>query len=253
MATGTVKWFNDAKGFGFIEPDGGGADVFAHFSAIAMEGFKTLKQGSRVSFEVTEGPKGQLAQNIQAEIGPIQTQPARRARRSASRATPRCVHRSSTPTAIRTRPPSRGPVVKKPPEGGFVLLRPSDDLEVGRAQAADDASERAKLDGRPAANPIRVVKQCAGDGVEDDPHQSAVGRGRTAYLQGAAARGPLARTVKTALSSAMVSSAATKPLIWSMVPKAVLKRNVSLPDPPIAHPVPDHRPASHRRRRPTGY
>jgi cold shock protein len=67
MATGTVKWFNDAKGFGFIEPDGGGSDVFAHFSAIAMEGFKTLKQGSRVTFEVTEGPKGQLAQNIQAE------------------------------------------------------------------------------------------------------------------------------------------------------------------------------------------
>lgn len=67
MATGTVKWFNDAKGFGFIEPDGGGADVFAHFSAIAMDGFKTLKQGSRVSFEITEGPKGQLAQNIQAE------------------------------------------------------------------------------------------------------------------------------------------------------------------------------------------
>ena len=80
MATGTVKWFNDAKGFGFIEPDGGGADVFAHFSAIAMEGFKTLKQGSRVSFEVTEGPKGQLAHNIQAEAGgtisPITTQPS---------------------------------------------------------------------------------------------------------------------------------------------------------------------------------
>ena len=76
MATGTVKWFNDAKGFGFIEPDGGGTDIFAHFSAITMDGFKTLKQGSRVSFEIQQGPKGQLAQNIQAQPGPIQTQPS---------------------------------------------------------------------------------------------------------------------------------------------------------------------------------
>jgi len=66
MPIGTVKWFNDAKGFGFIEPEGGGDDVFAHFSAIQMEGFRTLKQGSKVQFEVVQGPKGQLAQNIAA-------------------------------------------------------------------------------------------------------------------------------------------------------------------------------------------
>ena len=64
MANGTVKWFNDAKGFGFIEPEAGGEDVFAHFSAIQMEGFRTLKQGSQVTFELVQGPKGQLAQNI---------------------------------------------------------------------------------------------------------------------------------------------------------------------------------------------
>ena len=65
MPIGTVKWFNDAKGFGFIEPEGGGEDVFAHFSAIRMEGFRTLKQGGRVSYELVQGPKGQLAQNIE--------------------------------------------------------------------------------------------------------------------------------------------------------------------------------------------
>jgi cold shock protein len=65
MALGRVKWFNDAKGFGFIEPEGGGADVFAHFSAIQMEGFRTLKQGGRVSYDVLQGPKGDQAQNIQ--------------------------------------------------------------------------------------------------------------------------------------------------------------------------------------------
>jgi cold shock protein len=76
MAIGTVKWFNDAKGFGFIEPDGGGADVFAHFSAVQMQGFRTLKQGSRVSFDVVEGPKGQLAHNISPlEEAVLQTAP----------------------------------------------------------------------------------------------------------------------------------------------------------------------------------
>ena len=66
MQSGTVKWFNDAKGFGFITPDGGGEDLFAHFSAINMPGFKTLKEGQKVSFEVTTGPKGKQASNIQA-------------------------------------------------------------------------------------------------------------------------------------------------------------------------------------------
>lgn len=66
MPSGTVKWFNDAKGFGFIQPDGGGADAFAHFSAIQMEGFKTLKEGQRVDFELTQGAKGLMAANIQA-------------------------------------------------------------------------------------------------------------------------------------------------------------------------------------------
>jgi len=68
MLFGTVKWFNDAKGFGFIEPEEGGPDVFAHFSAIDMEGFRTLKQGSKVSFELVQGPKGNLAQNIRPLI-----------------------------------------------------------------------------------------------------------------------------------------------------------------------------------------
>ncbi len=74
MAKGTVKWFNDAKGFGFIEPAEGGADVFAHFSAVQMDGFRTLKQGGWVSYELTQGPKGDLAQNIRpldAEGNPL--------------------------------------------------------------------------------------------------------------------------------------------------------------------------------------
>lgn len=64
MSTGQVKWFNNAKGFGFILPDGGGGDLFAHYSAITMEGYKTLKAGQAVSFDVIEGPKGLHAINI---------------------------------------------------------------------------------------------------------------------------------------------------------------------------------------------
>jgi len=64
MATGTVKWFNDAKGFGFITPEGGGADLFAHFSAIQSSGFKTLQENQKVEFDVVSGPKGLQAANI---------------------------------------------------------------------------------------------------------------------------------------------------------------------------------------------
>ncbi|EST39465.1 cold-shock protein [Streptomycetaceae bacterium MP113-05] len=64
MATGTVKWFNAEKGFGFIAQDGGGADVFAHYSAINAQGFRELLEGQKVEFDVTQGPKGPQAENI---------------------------------------------------------------------------------------------------------------------------------------------------------------------------------------------
>ena len=64
MATGTVKWFNDSKGFGFITPADGGKDLFAHFSAIQEQGFKTLKEGQRVSYTEGRGPKGARAENV---------------------------------------------------------------------------------------------------------------------------------------------------------------------------------------------
>jgi cold shock protein len=68
MATGNVKWFNDSKGFGFITPDNGGADLFAHFSAIASDGgYRSLSDGQRVTFDVMVGPKGEQASNIKPE------------------------------------------------------------------------------------------------------------------------------------------------------------------------------------------
>ena len=64
MPYGTVKWFNDAKGFGFIAPEDGSADVFAHHTAITAKGFRSLQEGQRVSYELTQGPKGAQASNI---------------------------------------------------------------------------------------------------------------------------------------------------------------------------------------------
>lgn len=69
MQTGTVKWFNDAKGFGFISPDDKGADLFVHHTAITMEGFRTLKEGQRVQFEAVDGPKGKQANNVSLANG----------------------------------------------------------------------------------------------------------------------------------------------------------------------------------------
>jgi len=64
MATGTVKWFNTNKGYGFIAPDDGGKDVFVHFSAISSDGFRTLAEGQQVTFDVEDGPKGPQATNV---------------------------------------------------------------------------------------------------------------------------------------------------------------------------------------------
>jgi CspA family cold shock protein len=66
VATGVVKWFNGTKGFGFIAPDGGGPDVFVHYSAIQSTGYRELTEGQRVQFDVAQGKKGQEAQNVQA-------------------------------------------------------------------------------------------------------------------------------------------------------------------------------------------
>lgn len=74
MAEGSVKWFSDAKGIGFIQPDEGGAEVFVHFSAILADGFKSLRPGDRVRFDKIDGPKGLFALNVHA-LGPVRAAP----------------------------------------------------------------------------------------------------------------------------------------------------------------------------------
>lgn len=73
MSTGIVKWFSNAKGYGFIAPSEGGDEIFAHFSSICMEGYKTLKKGQQVEFECTQGPKGLHATQIRLKEGPVET------------------------------------------------------------------------------------------------------------------------------------------------------------------------------------
>lgn len=68
MTSGVVKWFNNAKGYGFVTPDDGDQDIFVHYSAIDMDGYRTLKEGQRVEFEIEEGPKGLHAQNLHAAM-----------------------------------------------------------------------------------------------------------------------------------------------------------------------------------------
>lgn len=68
MSVGTVKWFSNSKGYGFISPDEGGEDVFAHFSAIEMEGYKSLNEGQKVEFDISDGPKGLQASNIKEAV-----------------------------------------------------------------------------------------------------------------------------------------------------------------------------------------
>ena len=73
MATGTVKWFSDAKGYGFITPSGGGRDLFVHHTAIEMQGYRTLTEGEKVTFEVTTGPKGLQAEYVTKEKASSET------------------------------------------------------------------------------------------------------------------------------------------------------------------------------------
>ena len=78
MPSGTVKWFNNAKGYGFIVPEGGGEDLFAHFSAVNMEGYKTLSAGDQVQFDVTVGDKGPQATNIVSSAAATHAESCRR-------------------------------------------------------------------------------------------------------------------------------------------------------------------------------
>ncbi len=98
MAVGKVKWFNNAKGYGFILPDGGGDDLFAHYSSIQMEGYKTLKAGQDVEFDILEGPKGLHAINIRAEASESE---------SASAESPIDESASAEPEPAEESPPAR--------------------------------------------------------------------------------------------------------------------------------------------------
>jgi len=88
MPIGTVKWFNNAKGYGFILPDEGGEDLFAHYSAIQMEGYKTLKAGQTVAFDVSKGEKGYHATNISPDVSQAESMGANETRMEQAETTP---------------------------------------------------------------------------------------------------------------------------------------------------------------------
>src|SRR3954464_15974541 len=110
MATGTVKWFNDAKGFGFITPDGGGKDVFVHHTAIQAEGFRSLAEGQKVEYEVTEGPKGPQAANVRKVSSPPLSRTSISALQGTARQT-RAVSSFQVPEEVRAHPVDAGDVI----------------------------------------------------------------------------------------------------------------------------------------------
>ena len=109
MAEGSVKWFSDAKGIGFIQPDEGGAEVFVHFSAIAADGFKSLRPGDRVRFDRIDGPKGLFALNIE-NLGPVRA-PLREADATTAQQQPDFNH--SGPMSIDAFAPVQGFAVQQ--------------------------------------------------------------------------------------------------------------------------------------------
>jgi CspA family cold shock protein len=146
MSTGQVKWFNNAKGFGFILPDEGGDDLFAHYSAIGMEGYKTLKAGQMVSFETIEGPKGLHAANIQ----PLSTPAAAPAQADAQSQDEADSSGVEVPAAVAG------------DEDEVATAAPSTEVEV----VAETVNEEVEVVAEVASEEVEVVAEVASEEVE---------------------------------------------------------------------------------------